>query len=185
MSIISSEDLSKLDEKEETKKDYEDGKVKKTDDSEVIDVFFILISVSFRKLVRLKTDNCFFFLCFCFKIIEIPDESEKSPDTEKKEVDSPAEKEDKNTGNGDGGKEKEVEDACKEKEEKDRTSESDKETPAEVKAEGSEGKNSEADVGKDEKMDTSSPTEEKKGTRCKTKHLFKLMLKYRYVELEF
>lgn len=79
-------------------------------------------------------------------------------------MDSPAEKEDKNTGNGDGGKEKEVEDTCKEKEEKDRISESDKETPAEVKAEGSEGKNSEADMGKDEKMDTSSPTEEKKGT---------------------
>uniref|UniRef100_H3CFF6 Chromodomain helicase DNA binding protein 4 n=1 Tax=Tetraodon nigroviridis TaxID=99883 RepID=H3CFF6_TETNG len=83
-------------------------------------------------------------------------------DFEKKDVDATAEKEEKNTGNGDAGKEKEAEDACKEKEEKDRTSESDKDT-AEVKAEGSEGKNSEAEVGKDEKMDTSSPTEEKKG----------------------
>lgn len=114
------------------------------------------------------------------KIIEIPDECEKSPELENKEVDSTAEREEKNTGNGDGGKEKEADDSCKEKEEKDRTLESDKDTPAEVKPEGSEGKNSEAEVGKDEKMDTSSSTEEKKGTlRCKTKHLFKLMLKYR------
>lgn len=36
LSIISSEDLSKSDEKEETKKDYEDGKGKKMDDSEVV-----------------------------------------------------------------------------------------------------------------------------------------------------
>lgn len=37
MSNILSEDLSKSDEKEETKKEYEDGKgSKKTDDSEVI-----------------------------------------------------------------------------------------------------------------------------------------------------
>lgn len=122
---------------------------------------------------------------FFFKIIEIPDESEKSPDFEKKELDSTAEREEKNAGNGDGGKEKEAEDACKEKEEKDRTSESERDS-AEVKAEGSEGKNSEAEVGKDEKMDTSSPTEEKKGTLlCKTKHLFKLILKYRYMKLHF
>lgn len=79
-------------------------------------------------------------------------------------MDSIAQKEEKNAGNGDGGKEKEAEDSCKEKEEKDRTSESDKDTPAEVKAEGFEGKNSEAEVGKDEKMDTSSPTEDKKGS---------------------
>uniref|UniRef100_A0A674N943 Chromodomain helicase DNA binding protein 4 n=1 Tax=Takifugu rubripes TaxID=31033 RepID=A0A674N943_TAKRU len=52
------------------------------------------------------------------KIIEIPDESEKSPDLEKKEVDSTAEKEEKSTGNGEGGKEKEAEDA-ELKEEKD------------------------------------------------------------------
>lgn len=138
-------------------------------------------------MAELKTDdNFFFFVIFCFKIIEIPDESEKSPDLEKKEVESTAEREEKNTGNGDGGKEKEADDVCKEKEEKDGTSESDKDTPAEVKAEGSEGKNSEAEVGKDEKMDTSSPTEENKGTLlCKTKHLFKLMLKYSYMKLHF
>lgn len=41
MSIILSEDLSKSDEKEETKKDYEDGKGKKTDDSEVVYFFFL------------------------------------------------------------------------------------------------------------------------------------------------
>lgn len=116
---------------------------------------------------------------FRSQIIEIPDESEKSPDFEKKEVDFTAEKEEKNTGNGDGGKEKEAEDACKEREEKDRSSESDKDS--EVKAEGSEGKNSEAEVGKDDKMDTSSPTEEKRGTvLCKTKHLFTLMMKLHF-----
>uniref|UniRef100_A0A674PEZ3 Chromodomain helicase DNA binding protein 4 n=1 Tax=Takifugu rubripes TaxID=31033 RepID=A0A674PEZ3_TAKRU len=49
--------------------------------------------------------------------------SEKSPDLEKKEVDSTAEKEEKSTGNGEGGKEKEAEDAGKDKEEKDKTSE--------------------------------------------------------------
>lgn len=36
MLIILSEDLSKSDEKDDTKKEYEDGKAKKTDDSEVI-----------------------------------------------------------------------------------------------------------------------------------------------------
>lgn len=46
MSIILPEDLSKSDEKEETK-EYEDGKgAKKTDDSEVISTFFNLISVT-------------------------------------------------------------------------------------------------------------------------------------------
>lgn len=99
---------------------------------------------------------------FLPKIIEIPDESEKSPDLEKKEVDSTAEKEEKSTGNGEGGKEKEAEDASKDKEEKDKSSELD-DAPAEAKAEGSDGKNSEAEVAKDEKMDTSSPMEEKKG----------------------
>uniref|UniRef100_A0A8C4EZG7 DNA helicase n=1 Tax=Dicentrarchus labrax TaxID=13489 RepID=A0A8C4EZG7_DICLA len=71
-------------------------------------------------------------------IIEIPDESEKSPVLEKKEgeVDSAAGKEEKEkeTGNGDEGKEKEAEDASKDKAEKDKSSEME-DTPAEVKGE--------------------------------------------------
>lgn len=127
------------------------------------------------------------------KVIEIPDESEKSPVLEKKEeVDSAAAKEEKEkeAENGDGGKEKEAEDASKEKEEKDKTSETEKDTPAEVKGEGSDGKSNEGEArvktfiwfsfsfifchsnstslvsvegGKDEKMDLSSTTEDKKG----------------------
>lgn len=125
------------------------------------------------------------------KIIEIPDESEKSPVLEKKEeVDSAAAKEDKEkeAENGDGSKEKETEDASKEKEEKDKTSEMEKDTTAE--GEGSDGKNNEGEAsaktfisvsfsfifcytnstslvsvegGKDEKMDVSLLTEDKKG----------------------
>ncbi|XP_033957567.1 chromodomain-helicase-DNA-binding protein 4 isoform X1 [Pseudochaenichthys georgianus] len=133
------EDLSKSEDKEDVKKEVEDGKgAKKADDSE---------------------------------IIEIPDESEKSPVVvEKKgeEVDSAAGKEEKETGNGDEGKEKETEDTSKDKAENEKTSETEKNTPAEVKGESSEGKTeseedkSKAEEGKDEKMDTSSPTEEKK-----------------------
>lgn len=160
MCSLLSEDLSKSDEKEEGKKDCEDGKgTKKMDDSEVIDAFLLLLP---SVLAHQKVTTVFFLP----KIIEIPDESEKSPELEKKEVETTAEKEEKSTGNGEGGKEKEAEDAGKEKEEKDKTSEPD-EAPAEVKAEGSEGKNSEAEVGKDEKMDTSSPVEEKKGKNKK------------------
>ncbi|XP_035862056.1 chromodomain-helicase-DNA-binding protein 4 isoform X2 [Sander lucioperca] len=104
------------------------------------------------------------------EIIEIPDESEKSPVLEKKEeeVDSAAEKEEKEMGNGNEGKEKEADDTSKEKEEKNETSETERDTPAEVKGEGSEGKTdsgeekSKAEEEKDEKMDTSSPKEEKK-----------------------
>ncbi|XP_042345222.1 chromodomain-helicase-DNA-binding protein 4 isoform X3 [Plectropomus leopardus] len=132
------EDLSKSDDKEDMKKEGEDGKgAKKADDPE---------------------------------IIEIPDESEKSPLLEKKEddVDSTAGKEEKNkeTGNGDEGKEKEGEDVSKDKEDRDKTSEAEKDT--EVKGEGSESKTdseedkSKAEEGKDEKMDTSPQTEEKK-----------------------
>uniref|UniRef100_A0A8D0ACU4 Chromodomain helicase DNA binding protein 4 n=1 Tax=Sander lucioperca TaxID=283035 RepID=A0A8D0ACU4_SANLU len=70
-------------------------------------------------------------------IIEIPDESEKSPVLEKKEeeVDSAAEKEEKEMGNGNEGKEKEADDTSKEKEEKNETSETERDTPAEVKGE--------------------------------------------------
>uniref|UniRef100_A0A8C4ETG5 DNA helicase n=1 Tax=Dicentrarchus labrax TaxID=13489 RepID=A0A8C4ETG5_DICLA len=87
-------------------------------------------------------------------IIEIPDESEKSPVLEKKEgeVDSAAGKEEKEkeTGNGDEGKEKEAEDASKDKAEKDKSSEME-DTPAEVKGEGSDGKtDSEEDKSKGE-----------------------------------
>lgn len=155
-----SEDLSKSDEKEEGKKDCEDGKgPKKVDDSEVIEAFLLLLPSVLTNLSNQKVTTVFSLP----KIIEIPDESEKSPELGKKEVDATAEKEEKSTGNGEGGKEKEAEDASKDKEEKDKTSELD-DAPAEVKAEGSDGKNSEAEVGKDEKMDTSSPVEEKKGT---------------------
>uniref|UniRef100_A0A8C2X0D9 Chromodomain helicase DNA binding protein 4 n=1 Tax=Cyclopterus lumpus TaxID=8103 RepID=A0A8C2X0D9_CYCLU len=77
-------------------------------------------------------------------IIEIPDESEKSPVLEKKEevVDSAAlGKEEKETAKGnDEGKDKEADDTSKEKEEKDKASETEKETPAEVKGEVLESK---------------------------------------------
>lgn len=56
-----------------------------------------------------------------------------------------------------------MEEANKEREEKDKISEMEKDTPAEVKCEGPDGRNNEGEVGKDEKMDTSSPTQEKKG----------------------
>ncbi|XP_023151049.1 chromodomain-helicase-DNA-binding protein 4 isoform X3 [Amphiprion ocellaris] len=126
------EDLTKSEDKDELKKEGDDGKAaKKTDDPE---------------------------------IIEIPDESEKSP-TEKKEVDAAGEKEEKEKEmDGDEGKEKEAEDSSKDKEEKEKSSEKD----SEVKGEASEGKTeaeeekTKADEGKDEKMDTSSPAEEKK-----------------------
>uniref|UniRef100_A0A3B4UDV3 Chromodomain helicase DNA binding protein 4 n=1 Tax=Seriola dumerili TaxID=41447 RepID=A0A3B4UDV3_SERDU len=106
-------DLSKSEDKEDLKKEVEDGK----------------------------------------GIIEIPDESEKSPVLEKKEgeVDSAAGKEEKEKGTGDGddGKEKEAEDTSKEKEEKDKTPDTgEKDTP--VKGEGSEGKtDSEEDKSKE------------------------------------
>uniref|UniRef100_A0A3P8S9H2 Chromodomain helicase DNA binding protein 4b n=1 Tax=Amphiprion percula TaxID=161767 RepID=A0A3P8S9H2_AMPPE len=98
------EDLTKSEDKDELKKEGDDGKAaKKTDDPE---------------------------------IIEIPDESEKSP-TEKKEVDAAGEKEEKEKEmDGDEGKEKEAEDSSKDKEEKEKSSEKD----SEVKGEASEGK---------------------------------------------
>uniref|UniRef100_A0A7N6B0A2 DNA helicase n=1 Tax=Anabas testudineus TaxID=64144 RepID=A0A7N6B0A2_ANATE len=71
----------------------------------------------------------------------VPDESEKSPMTEKKEgeVDPAAGKEEKERETGDGheGTEKEAEDVNKEK---DKTSEMEKDTHSDVKGEGSEGK---------------------------------------------
>ncbi len=141
------------------------------------------------------------------KIIEIPDESEKSPALEKNEgevdIATGKEEKEKETGNGDESKE-EAEDMSKEKEEKDKTSEVEKDAAAEVKGDGLEGKmeseedksKGEADVrtvvshvvsrflisffchngasfvsaeeGKDEKMDISSSTEEKKGAQMST-----------------
>ncbi|TMS10837.1 Chromodomain-helicase-DNA-binding protein 4 [Larimichthys crocea] len=117
---LAAEDLSKSEDRDDMKKEGEDGKGVKKDDPE---------------------------------IIEIPDESEKSPAIDKKEgeLDSAAGKEEKEkeTGNGDEGREKEVEDLTKEKEEKDKTSDMDKDTP-EVKGEGSEGKaDSEEDKSKE------------------------------------
>ncbi|XP_028280173.1 chromodomain-helicase-DNA-binding protein 4 isoform X2 [Parambassis ranga] len=133
------EDLSKSEDKEDLKKEGEDGKAaKKAEDPE---------------------------------IIEIPDESEKSPVGEKKEeVDPAAENEEKEKKTeGAEGKEKEGDDMSKEKEEKEKSSVvADKNASADVKGEGSEGKmesevdKTKAENGKDEKMDLSSPTEEKK-----------------------
>lgn len=135
------------------------------------------------------------------KIIEIPDESEKSPVLEKKEeVDSAAAKEDKEkeAENGDGSKEKETEDGNKDKEE-DKTSEMEKDNTAE--GEGSDGKNNEGEAsvktfisvlfsfifchtnstslvsvegGKDEKMDVSSLTEDKKGAHMSANTHFEM-----------
>lgn len=86
-------------------------------------------------------------LNFLPKVIEIPDESEKSPILEKKEEEAEStagkEEKEKEAGIGDGGKEKEAEDTNKEKEEKDKTAEMEKDSPAEVKGQGSEGKNNE------------------------------------------
>ncbi|MEQ2242176.1 hypothetical protein ILYODFUR_033116, partial [Ilyodon furcidens] len=127
------EDLSKSEDKDEMKKEVEDSKVaKKGDDPE---------------------------------IIEIPDESEKSPASEKKE-DPAAEREVKDEG--DEGMEKDAENLSKEKEEKAKTAAAaEKETSANSKSEGSDSRmdsedKSKAEEGKDEKMDTTSPTEEKK-----------------------
>uniref|UniRef100_A0A3B4Z930 CHD subfamily II SANT-like domain-containing protein n=1 Tax=Stegastes partitus TaxID=144197 RepID=A0A3B4Z930_9TELE len=68
------------------------------------------------------------------QIIEIPDESEKSPE-KKEEVDAAAEKEEKEKET-DGDEGKEAEDSSKDKEEKDKCSEKD----SEVKGEASEAK---------------------------------------------
>ncbi|MED6269035.1 choline dehydrogenase 4, partial [Characodon lateralis] len=97
------------------------------------------------------------------EIIEIPDESEKSPGSEKKE-DPAAEREVKDEG--DEAMEKEAENLSKEKEEKAKTA-AEKETSANSKSEGSDSRmdsedKSKAEEGKDEKMDTTSPAEEKK-----------------------
>ncbi|XP_051812413.1 chromodomain-helicase-DNA-binding protein 4 [Acanthochromis polyacanthus] len=125
------EDLTKSEDKDELKKEGDDGKAaKKSDDPE---------------------------------IIEIPDESEKSP-AEKKDVDAAAEKEKEKETDGEEGKEKEAEDSNKDKEEKERSSERDSEEKgeaSEAKTEAEEEK-TKADDGRDEKMDTSSPAEEKK-----------------------
>ncbi|XP_056141606.1 chromodomain-helicase-DNA-binding protein 4 isoform X2 [Lampris incognitus] len=107
------------------------------------------------------------------EIIEIPDESEKSPVPDKKEGtgDTAIGKEEmaKEAGVGQADKEKDSDDIGKERDDKERCSEmADKDTPAEVKAEGSEGKANSEDAkpkgeeSKDEKMDTSPPMEEKK-----------------------
>uniref|UniRef100_A0A3Q3RDX8 Uncharacterized protein n=1 Tax=Monopterus albus TaxID=43700 RepID=A0A3Q3RDX8_MONAL len=79
-------------------------------------------------------------------IIEIPDESDKSPVLEKKGELNPASgKEEKEKEPGDEGKEKEAEDVSKEKDEKDKTSEMEKDTVTEVKGEGSEEQKEEKD----------------------------------------
>ncbi|XP_041843081.1 chromodomain-helicase-DNA-binding protein 4 isoform X4 [Melanotaenia boesemani] len=124
------EDLSKTEDKEDMKKEGEDGKAaKKADDPE---------------------------------IIEIPDESEKSPVLEKKE-DSAVEKEEKH---------EERDEVKKENEDKDEVEKSsvavEKGISTNNKGEDLEGKinleedKSKAEEGKDEKMDITSPTEEKK-----------------------
>ncbi|XP_028984736.1 chromodomain-helicase-DNA-binding protein 4 isoform X5 [Betta splendens] len=129
------EDLSKSEDKEDLKKEDEEGKgAKKMDDPE---------------------------------IIEIPDESEKSPVMEKKEGDADSaagkEEKEKETGDRNEGKEKEAEDVSKDR---DKTSETEKETLSDVKGEATESKmdsdECKAEEGKDEKTGTISPSEEKK-----------------------
>uniref|UniRef100_A0A8D3AGX9 DNA helicase n=1 Tax=Scophthalmus maximus TaxID=52904 RepID=A0A8D3AGX9_SCOMX len=77
-------------------------------------------------------------------IIEIPDESEKSPGLEKKEGEAdsaPGKKEkEKETGDGDEGKDEEAEDTSKEKEEKDQTSDVGEKDMSAVKGDATEGK---------------------------------------------
>ncbi|XP_058503493.1 chromodomain-helicase-DNA-binding protein 4 isoform X5 [Solea solea] len=133
------EDLSKLEDKDDLKKEGEDGKgATKTDDPE---------------------------------IIEIPDESEKSPAPEKKEgeSDAVAGKEEKETGAREERKEKEVEDTGKKEKEKDQALDVGEKST--LKGNGPEGMldleedKSKAENGKDEKMDTTSSTEEKKDQR--------------------
>ncbi|XP_067093359.1 chromodomain-helicase-DNA-binding protein 4 isoform X2 [Osmerus mordax] len=99
------------------------------------------------------------------EIIEIPDESEKSPSPEKKEStgDSPAVKEEpeKEAGVGEAHREKEAED----KEENASEAAEDKRESPEVKGEGSEGtagSEGKVEESKEEKMDTSLPAEQKK-----------------------
>ncbi|KAM6967695.1 chromodomain-helicase-DNA-binding protein 4 isoform 2-T3 [Aplochiton taeniatus] len=108
------------------------------------------------------------------EIIEIPDESEKSPAPEKKEseVDIPAVKEEKEKESE--GKDTDREMELEEKEKKDEkekpleSSELKKDSPVEVKGEGSEGTagseqvKAKAEESNDEKMDASPPSEEKK-----------------------
>ncbi|XP_056458282.1 chromodomain-helicase-DNA-binding protein 4 isoform X4 [Gadus chalcogrammus] len=110
------------------------------------------------------------------EIIEIPDDVEKSPGSEKKdeEGDPAAVKEDKEeAGGAHTDEEKEGEgDTAKEKDDKEKPSEAaEKGVPMEVKGEGSEGSGgpedakSKAPDSKEDKMDTSPPTEEKKELR--------------------
>ncbi|CAL8247378.1 unnamed protein product [Lota lota] len=104
------------------------------------------------------------------EIIEIPDDLEKSPCSEKKdeEGDQGAEKEEAGGAHTDQEKEGEG-DPTKEKDEKEKPSEAaEKDVPLEVKGESSEGNGvleeakCKAPDNKDEKMDTSPPAEEKK-----------------------
>uniref|UniRef100_A0A7N6FI61 DNA helicase n=1 Tax=Anabas testudineus TaxID=64144 RepID=A0A7N6FI61_ANATE len=93
----------------------------------------------------------------------VPDESEKSPMTEKKEgeVDPAAGKEEKERETGDGheGTEKEAEDVNKEK---DKTSEMEKDTHSDVKGEGSEGK-TESEESKEHKEEKDSVKTDESG----------------------
>ncbi|XP_016893522.1 chromodomain-helicase-DNA-binding protein 4 isoform X2 [Cynoglossus semilaevis] len=127
-SCHSTEDFSKSDDKDDIKKEAEDGKgTKKSDDPE---------------------------------IIEIPDESEKSPASIKKdgESDSAAGKVEKETGDGGEGREKEAE----EKEDEEQKSDTRENDASAAKANSSDDTKSKDDESKDEKMDT-SPTQEIKG----------------------
>uniref|UniRef100_A0A3Q3WS78 Uncharacterized protein n=1 Tax=Mola mola TaxID=94237 RepID=A0A3Q3WS78_MOLML len=73
-----------------------------------------------------------------------PADTQPNTPIPEEDLDSAAGKEEKEkkTGNGDAGKEKDAEDGSKDKEEKDKTLVMEKDAPAEVKGEGSDGKNS-------------------------------------------
>ncbi|XP_077381992.1 chromodomain-helicase-DNA-binding protein 4 isoform X2 [Festucalex cinctus] len=95
------------------------------------------------------------------EIIEIPDESDKSPASENKD-DDPAGKEDKEKETRGGDEGNEPDDLSKGREEK-----SDKGAPPDLKGEGTEGKTDEEDrskteEAKDEKMDTEKDQQEDK-----------------------
>ncbi|XP_046885492.1 LOW QUALITY PROTEIN: chromodomain-helicase-DNA-binding protein 4 [Hypomesus transpacificus] len=110
------------------------------------------------------------------EIIEIPDESEKSPSPENKAGagDSPAVKEEqeKEAGVGEADREKEPQDKDKDKEEKPSEPAEDKSESPEVKGEGSEGtagSEGKVEESKEEKMDTSPPAEQKKAEQKEEK----------------
>lgn len=142
MYFLSSEDLSKSEDKDDLKKEGEDGKAaKKADDPEVNCAFKSISSTIFTSVIVQEFDDISLLILSLTQIIEIPDENEKSPVLEKKEeADAAAEKEDKEKETvGDQGKEKEADDTSKEKEEK-LSAAVEKDISVDTKGDGSESK---------------------------------------------